>query len=217
MDKEQKASSDRRVMETHGFFGFNWKAAAIKKADAICARIDKRKAEGTRQLLEIGRDLGELRAMCQRGEFIPAVEVRLGMNRSTALKAIQAYERFGNADRCPHLENFDSTAVRLLSAKSTDELVFNRALEVASSGERVTEVLVKDWISQLRKPERKPSKTVVIEGEFSAMDEIDVHYNFFKGLPKDVLALEIANLINDAGLSIEEIARLVCAPVSEVE
>jgi hypothetical protein len=214
MNKSQKAASDLRVMEMQGFSGFSWKAAAVKKAESICSRIDKRKGEGARLTIELGRDLCELKAMCQHGEFIPAVEVRLGMSYRSAKYAMSAFETFGNLNPGSGLENIDGHALRLLAAKNTDDLVVEKALEVAANGGRVTEVLVKGWKNETQKPKAKKIET--IEGDYAVINEIEEHYEFFKRLPREVLVTELANLINDTGISIREIERLLSNPIQEV-
>jgi hypothetical protein len=189
-----------------GFAGLGWPAAKAKKANAIVDRVTKRNASVAQAMIENGRDLIELKGMCEHGEFEAAVKVKIGVSKQYAAIQIAAYRwadqnRLTDAKDNPGclLENIDVRAIKLLASKK-GSIHTEQAIDLASNGTRVTEGLVKGWISEVMPISRPAAKDEVVH-----IESLDDAWRTLKSLPKRQLIDELINLMLDAGLSVDDL------------
>jgi hypothetical protein len=207
------------VMEDGGFAGFGWPTGKVKKANALVDRVRKRNGSAAIAMIENGRDLIELKGMCEHGEFEAAVSVKIGVSPRYARMQIAAYE-WAEANKLMDvnrngrtvLPNIDTMAIRLLASKKGAENT-PRAIRLAEQGRNVTESLVKSWIAQ-GTPPRPASKKA--ENFISTLFDIDQAHNGYVALPRDQLIDEIVNLMNDGGISLDDLADRLMTSAREV-
>lgn len=218
MNRSQMIRAVEGQVSDGGFAGLGWPASKVKKADALVDRVRKRNAAASIAMIENGRDLVELKSMCAHGEFEAALQVKVGIGRNHASKMIAGYEwaRSNNlVDAkgyiCTHLANIDVLAVRLLASKKGADSS-PKAVRLASEGARVTESMVKGWIAQSTPPVR----TEESEKQTPASFDFDISHKNYLALPKERLIDELINLMNDGGITLDDLSERLVSMAREV-
>jgi hypothetical protein len=206
MNKTQLAKAVEGQVTDGGFAGLGWPSTKVKKANAIVNRVTKRNASVAQAMIENGRDLIELKGMCEHGEFEAAVKVKIGVSKQYAAMQMAAYRwadthKVIDAKDNPGclLENIDVRAIKLLASKN-GSIHTEQAIDVAASGMRVTEGLVKGWMSQLLP--NSVQEPCALPNPIKSLDDAWIA---LKALPRGRLIDEIINLMFDAGVSIDDL------------
>lgn len=122
-------------------------AATAMTARAAAERIKLRLKRTVEDIIEIGRELTEVKDKLPHGQFLPWIAAEFEMDQKTAFNFMSVSERFGN--KLGIIPNFKPTILYALAAPSTPESVVEKAIEKAEAGEKVTVADVKDWKAEL--------------------------------------------------------------------
>ena len=109
---------------------------------AAAERIKVRMKRTAEDIIEIGRDLQEVKAFLGYGQFGPWIEAEFGFTGMTAARFMQVADRFGKSN---NLLDFKPAILYALAAPSTPAEVIEKATEKAESGEQVTVKDVARW------------------------------------------------------------------------
>ena len=118
-------------------------AELAQKARLSAERIKIRMKRTAEDIVEIGRELVEIKEALPHGRFLPWVEAEFGMSDQQARRFIQVHEKFG--DQIQHYVEFQPTVLYALSAPSTPPEVITQATDAADTGEKVTLKQVQEW------------------------------------------------------------------------
>ena len=106
-------------------------------------RIRLRMKRTSEDIIEIGKDLMEVKKRLNHGQFGFWLENEFEMSESTALNFMRVAEKFGT--KSATVTDFTPKVIYLLAAPSTPDEVVEKAQAVAASGEKVTVADVKRW------------------------------------------------------------------------
>jgi hypothetical protein len=115
-------------------------------ADFIAAaseRIKLRMRRTSEDIIEIGKDLIEVKKLINHGQFGFWLENEFEMTDRTARNFIRVAERFGGKSEV--ISDFKPTILCELASPSTPDEVVEKAQSVAAKGEKVTVADVKKW------------------------------------------------------------------------
>ena len=111
-------------------------------------RIKMRLRRTAEDIVEIGRELSEIKEKIGHGNFLPWVEAEFEMGSTSAQRFMQTYEKFGKST---NLVNFKPSVLYLLAAPSTTDPVIAKAVEQSQAGEKVTVADVQRWKAEAEK------------------------------------------------------------------
>ncbi len=123
---------------------------------AASERIRLRLKRSSEDIIEIGKDLAEVKKRLNHGQFGFWLENEFEMTDRTARNFIRVAKRFG--DKSEIISDFKPTILCELAAPSTPDAVVEKAVEAAKSGGGVTVADVKQWkdeIKNLKKQHRE--------------------------------------------------------------
>ena len=126
--------------------GFDYAVLPVESAivaRTAAERIRLRLKRTVEDIIEIGRELTEVKAELPHGQFLPWIEAEFEMSERTARDFMQAHERFGGKSAI--IADFKPTILYALAAPSTPESVIDKAIKQAESGDKVTVADVKQW------------------------------------------------------------------------
>lgn len=99
----------------------------------------------TRNLLEIGQKLLEVKERLGHGRFGEWLAAEFEASQDTAERLINIAKRLGDI---PHNAEFEAKALDLLAAASTPQSAREEALELAESGEVISHTLAKSIVDR---------------------------------------------------------------------
>jgi hypothetical protein len=123
------------------------------EARAAAERIKIRLRRTAEDIVEIGRELVEIKNKLTHGQFLPWVEAEFEMSLPTATRFMQTAERFGG--KFVNLTNLKPSILYMLAAPSTPEEVIEKATEKAEAGEKVSVEDVKRWKAEAEHAHRQ--------------------------------------------------------------
>lgn len=135
-------------------------AAAQIAARTAAERIKMRLRRTAEDIVEIGRELSEIKFQIGHGKFLPWIEAEFDMHENTARNFMKVAEKF----KSTKIVDFKPSVLYQLSAPSTPDEVIEKATEKAESGEKVSVEDVKRW-----KAEAEQAKTQAKELQICAM------------------------------------------------
>lgn len=166
-------------------------------------RIRLRMSRTVEDIIEIGRDLTNVKKAIGHGHFLRWIEAEFGMSDSTAQNFINVAKRFG--DKFPTVGNIAPAVLYALAAPSTDDAVVDEVVERVEAGEKVTTDDVKslkaEWAS-----ERKDLKKQLDEQKLKARDEASSKADFAHQLQQ--LRSEMATLRDERDTMAHDVERL---------
>jgi hypothetical protein len=118
-----------------------------EKAQIASERIKVRMKRTGEDIIEIGKDLIEIKALLPHGQFLPWIESEFEMDQKTAFNFMSVAEKFG--DKLGIIPNFKPTILYLLAAPSTPDEVINQVIEKAENGEKITVKEIKELKAEL--------------------------------------------------------------------
>lgn len=126
--------------------GFDY--GALPAESAIVARtaaerIRLRLKRTVEDIIEIGRELTEVKAELPHGQFLPWIAAEFEMSDQSARQFMWVYDRFGDENQ--KIFEFRPSVIYALSAPSTPDSVIEKAIEQGAAGEKVTAADVKQW------------------------------------------------------------------------
>lgn len=116
--------------------------AAQIAARTAAERIKMRLRRTAEDIVEIGRELNEIKFQIGHGKFLPWIEAEFNMNRSTAHRFMAVADKFGEMSQ---IATFNPSILYQLAAPSTPDEVIEKATEKAAAGEKVSVEDVKRW------------------------------------------------------------------------
>lgn len=152
-------------------FDYNSLTPVVSSMVMIAAeRIKLRMKRTVEDILEIGRELKEVKEHLPHGQFLPWIEAEFGMSEWSAQKFMQAFKQYGSKSLI--ITDLSPTVLYELSAPSTPEPVREAIESRAASGESVTVKEVKELKQQLKDLEEQKNKR--IKGLFSEKTRAEV-------------------------------------------
>ena len=97
------------------------------KAQVAAERVKIRINRTVEDIIEIGRNLIEVKESLPHGEFGKWIELEFGMSQPLAYNFIQTYKRFGNGNYNNY--KFQPTVLYALAAPSTPDTIIEKAQE----------------------------------------------------------------------------------------
>jgi hypothetical protein len=128
---------------------------------AAAERVKMRLKRTAEDIVEIGRELTDVKERLPHGQFLPWIEAEFQMSDQSARRFMQAFDRFGKSNI---MLNFNPTVLYQLAAPSTPDEVVEKATEKAEAGDKVTVEDVKRW-----KAEAEQARTQAKELQICAM------------------------------------------------
>lgn len=122
------------------------------EARVVADRVRLRMRRAAEDIIEIGKDLIEMKARLPHGSFLPWIKSEFGMTKETASKFMQVSERFGEKSE---ILTFNPSVLYVLSSPSTPEEVIDKAISKAESGEKVSVKEVQEWKKRAIEAEKK--------------------------------------------------------------
>ena len=108
--------------------------------DAARERIKSRMAKTAQDIIEIGRDLANVKKLLSHGEFQEWIQTELGISPRTAQNFMNVTNRLGGKSEMISL--LPPAVVYALAAPSTPDDVRAHVLELAEKGGPITEQMV---------------------------------------------------------------------------
>jgi hypothetical protein len=105
-------------------------ALVVDRTERIRARLER----SARDIVEIGRDLLEVKATIEHGRFLAWLEAEFGMSQRTAYHFMSVAEKFATV---ASLDGITPTALYMLAAPSAPAEARQAAVEAARTGGRV--------------------------------------------------------------------------------
>ena len=132
---------------------------------AASERIRLRMKRTSEDIIEIGKDMIEVKKRINHGQFGFWLENEFEMTDRTARRFIRVAERFG--DKSDIMSDFNPTILYELAVPSTSDEMIEKAQDVAARGEKVTVADVKRWKSKATAAEKtaKSEEKAHIEAE----------------------------------------------------
>jgi len=130
--------------------------ADVEFIAAASERIRLRMKRTSEDIIEIGKDMIEVKKRINHGQFGFWLENEFEMTVQHARRFMKVADRFG--DKTNIMFDFKPTVLCELAAPSTPDEVVEKAQDVAASGEKVTVADVKQWkddIQKLKKQHRE--------------------------------------------------------------
>lgn len=119
-------------------------------------RIHLRMKRASEDIVEIGRDLIEVKKVLPHGQFGHWLQAEFEMTDRTAQNFIRVAEKFGNKNEI--IAFFNPTILYELSAPSTPDPVVVQAIKKIETGEKVTVADVQKWKAAHKKAQDKVSE-----------------------------------------------------------
>jgi hypothetical protein len=104
-------------------------------------------------IIEIGKELIEVKKNIGHGHFLPWIEAEFGMSERSARRFMESSEAFSS--KTANLADLPPSVIYALAAPSTPEEVREVIVERAASGEKVTAAEVKQLKDKLKEKEEK--------------------------------------------------------------
>lgn len=134
---------------------FDYSSVPAESAGVVrdaASRIKVRMSRTAQDIIEIGRDLIEVKAALGHGKFLGWIEAEFGMTDQSARRFMQVADRFGKSNMVLDLP---PTALYELAAPSTTEPVRQEALARAEAGEKITADDIKRLKAQIAEKDGK--------------------------------------------------------------
>lgn len=129
-------------------FNYDLVAAPIAiQAREAAERIKLRLRRSAEDIIEIGRDLIDVKATIGHGHFLPWIEAEFGMGQSSADRFMQVAKVYG--DKIPTVGNLPPTALYALAAPKTPIEVREEVEKMIEAGEVVSAATVKELRDKL--------------------------------------------------------------------
>lgn len=116
-------------------------------------RIKLRLNRTVEDIIEIGRDLINVKESLPHGEFDKWIKAEFEMSKPTAVNFMMAYKKFGEQKNNNYF--FHPTVLYALAAPSTPDEVIEKAQEKAELGEKVKVEDIKKWKIEAQEERRK--------------------------------------------------------------
>jgi hypothetical protein len=144
--------------------------AFVKERETLIREMAKRTAQG---IVLIGQWLTEVKEQLPHGEWLPWLKDEFGWSRMTAERFMQVHEKFKMHNLC-NLE-IDVSALYLIAAPSTPDIVVHEVIERAEKGEPMTRAKAEEILGDYRRRNELPSPGVarsiaVATGKHTAAD-----------------------------------------------
>jgi hypothetical protein len=142
---------------------------------AAAERVKMRLKRTAEDIVEIGRELTDVKERLPHGQFLPWIQSEFEMSLPTATRFMQASEKFGG--KFVNLTNFKPSILYMLAAPSTPDEVIEKATEKSEAGDKVTVEDVKRW-----KAEAEQARTQAKELQICAMQNQEKAENLRESL-----------------------------------
>ena len=169
--------------------GFDY--GALPAESAIVARtaaerIRLRLKRTVEDIIEIGRELTEVKAELPHGQFLLWIAAEFEMSRQTADNFTSVYERFGNG-KLPIISNFKPTILYALAAPATPDSVIDKAIEQGAAGEKVTVADVKQWKEAAQAAEQRAEEfRIESNNRRKTIRELETQIDLLKSAPPEI-------------------------------
>lgn len=134
---------------------------------AATERIRLRMKRTAEDIIEIGRDLIEVKDALPHGQFGDWLKAEFEMSEWTARNFTNVADKFGT--KTGKIPDFTPSILYELSAPSTPEPVVEQAIQKADDGERITVADVKKWKAAHKKSQDKISE---LEEEIEGLQKL---------------------------------------------
>lgn len=124
------------------------------KVEAATSRLHTLERQTSEAIIEIGKELIQVKADIGHGNFLPWLESEFGWSTSTATKMMQVATTFG--DKSVTVTNLGAKVLYALAAPSTPDEIRAEFTELAQLGNRVTHKEVQERIQESRRAEPIP-------------------------------------------------------------
>lgn len=135
-------------------------------ARTAAERIKLRLKRTVEDIIEIGRELMEVKAALPHGKFLPWIAGEFEMTAWTANQFMNVADRFGGKNEI--ITYFKPTILYALAAPSTPDTIIEKAIEKADTGEKVTVADVKDWKAELEAERQAHDQALATEQQRSS-------------------------------------------------
>lgn len=136
--------------QTFNYFALDSDVAI--EARAAAERIKIRLRRTAEDIVEIGKELVEIKNKLTHGQFLPWIKAEFSMSVDTAGRFMQVASRFGDI---PQIAEFNPSVLYQLAAPSTPDEVVEKATEKAEAGEKVSVEDVKRWKAEAEHAHRQ--------------------------------------------------------------
>lgn len=168
--------------------GFDY--GALPAESAIVARtaaerIRLRLKRTVEDIIEIGRELTEVKAELPHGQFLPWIEAEFEMTARTAQSFMDVYDRFGGKNEI--ISFFKPTILYALAAPSTPDSVVEKAIAKAESGENVAIAEVKQWKKAAQAAEQRAEEfRIESNSRRKTIRELETQIDLLKSAPPEI-------------------------------
>ena len=135
--------------QTFNYFALD--ADVAIEARAAAERIKIRLRRTAEDIVEIGKELVEIKNKLTHGQFLPWIEAEFQMSDRTANNFMRVAARF----KSEIISDFNPTVLYQLAAPSTPDEVIEKATEKAEAGEKVSVEDVKRWKAEAEHAHRQ--------------------------------------------------------------
>lgn len=128
-------------------------------ADLIQRDISMNMRRSVEACLEVGRGLAVLKAACDHGQFVSRLDV-IGLDRTVAVRFMQAATKFSNVATSHHLTNAIGTQSKLLEMLVLDDEQISELELYGQTGELKLDEIATMSVKELRKAVREAKAQV---------------------------------------------------------
>lgn len=154
--------------------GFDYGTLEPKVADKVrdtVVRIKERVKKTVEDIIEVGKDLLNVRQQLEHGQFGTWLKAEFGWSERSAQNFMSVAEKFKSA-KFADLP-IQPSAAYLLAAPSVPDEARQKAVEKAEAGEEITFVAAKQIVAEARKKKR-PTKQKAISSDRMALRLVKV-------------------------------------------
>ena len=98
-------------------------------------------------VIEIGKDLSEIKEILQHGDFDTYVGLHFEFSKTACVRFMAVYEKYGKQANLAYLEKASPSALYALLGMGCSEAIESQAMEQLESGEELTLKMIKDWMA----------------------------------------------------------------------
>lgn len=128
---------------------FDYRLISADKREFVMQKTDETQIllkRTTEKIIQIGKNLQEVKNTLPRGMFLPWIRSEFGMSRQTADRFMQVADRFGDKVLTVSTLSISASALYLLASTATPQEAIDETFQRAETGENITKELAKQII-----------------------------------------------------------------------
>jgi hypothetical protein len=181
--------------------------------DLLKTGIKRRLDRATRDIVEIGGELMQVKVLLPHGSFTSWVESELGMSYRTANRFMNVYHRFGKVD---NLADLPHSILYELAAPSTPEPAINAIIDRALAGEKLTVKAARQIVRDYKTESEVAAVELVVETlQGGSLDLTPANVRDANTVISDVARLKAVDLPDGDTVSIDTAAKMVQSGVMQ--